>query len=127
MRDAWERLPKKGGNMEDCIFCKLANGEIPTDMVYEDDRIACFRDTDPQAPVHVLMVPKRHIPSLDDLTEEDSDLLGYMMIKIKDIAAGEGLENGYRAVINCGEDGQQTVKHLHIHILGKRKMTWPPG
>ena len=127
MREAWERLPKKGGNMEDCIFCKLANGEIPTDMVYEDDRIACFRDADPQAPVHVLMVPKRHIPSLDDLTEEDSDLLGYMMIKIKDIAAGEGLENGYRAVINCGEDGQQTVKHLHIHILGKRKMTWPPG
>jgi histidine triad (HIT) family protein len=127
MRDAWERLPKKGGNMEDCIFCKLANGEIPTDMVYEDDRIACFRDADPQAPVHVLMVPKRHIPSLDELTEEDSDLLGYMMIKIKDIAAGEGLENGYRAVINCGEDGQQTVKHLHIHILGKRKMTWPPG
>ena len=127
MRDAWERLPKKGGNMEDCIFCKLANGEIPTDMVYEDDRIACFRDADPQAPVHVLMVPKRHIPSLDDLTEEDSDLMGYMMIKIKDIAAGEGLENGYRAVINCGEDGQQTVKHLHIHILGKRKMTWPPG
>ena len=127
MRDAWERLPKKGGNMEDCIFCKLANGEITTDMVYEDDRIACFRDADPQAPVHVLMVPKRHIPSLDDLTEEDSDLLGYMMIKIKDIAAGEGLENGYRAVINCGEDGQQTVKHLHIHILGKRKMTWPPG
>ena len=113
--------------MEDCIFCKLANGEIPTDMVYEDDRIACFRDADPQAPVHVLMVPKRHIPSLDDLTEEDSDLLGYMMIKIKDIAAGEGLENGYRVVINCGEDGQQTVKHLHIHILGKRKMTWPPG
>lgn len=127
MRDAWERLPKKGGNMEDCIFCKLANGEIPTDMVYEDDRIACFRDADPQAPVHVLMVPKRHIPSLDDLMEEDSDLLGYMMIKIKDIAAGEGLENGYRAVINCGEDGQQTVKHLHIHILGKRKLTWPPG
>lgn len=127
MRDAWERLPKKGGNMEDCIFCKLANGEIPTDMVYEDDRIACFRDADPQAPVHILMVPKRHIPSLDDLTEEDSELLGYMMIKIKDIAAGEGLENGYRAVINCGEDGQQTVKHLHIHILGKRKMTWPPG
>lgn len=113
--------------MEDCIFCKLANGEIPTDMVYEDDRIACFRDADPQAPVHILMVPKRHIPSLDDLTEEDSDLLGYMMIKIKDIAAGEGLKNGYRAVINCGEDGQQTVKHLHIHILGKRKMTWPPG
>lgn len=113
--------------MEDCIFCKLANGEIPTEMVYEDDRIACFRDAQPQAPVHVLIVPKEHIASLDDLTEKDADLMGYMMLKIKDIAASEGLENGYRAVINCGEDGQQTVKHLHIHLLGKRKMIWPPG
>lgn len=113
--------------MDDCIFCKLANGEIPTEMVYQDDRIACFKDASPQAPVHVLMVPKRHIASLDDLTPEDEELMGYMMMKIKDIASSLGLENGYRAVINCGEDGQQTVKHLHIHILGKRKLTWPPG
>ncbi|MBM6990353.1 histidine triad nucleotide-binding protein [Mobilibacterium timonense] len=113
--------------MDDCIFCKLANGEIPTEMVYQDDRIACFKDASPQAPVHVLMVPKRHIASLDDLTPEDEELMGYMMLKIKDIASSLGLENGYRAVINCGEDGQQTVKHLHIHILGKRKLTWPPG
>ncbi len=113
--------------MSDCIFCSLANGEIPTDMVYEDERIACFRDTDPQAPVHVLMVPKVHIASLNDLTEDDADLMGYMMLKIKEIAASEGLDNGYRVVINTGEDGQQTVKHLHIHLLGKRKMIWPPG
>lgn len=113
--------------MDDCIFCKLSNGEIPTEMVYQDDRIACFKDASPQAPVHVLMVPKRHIASLDDLTPEDEELMGYMMLKIKDIASSLGLENGYRAVINCGEDGQQTVKHLHIHILGKRKLTWPPG
>lgn len=113
--------------MTDCIFCKLANGEIPTDMVYQDDLIAAFRDAEPQAPVHILMVPKQHVASLDDLTDDHKDLIGHMMLKIKEIAKLEGLENGYRAVINCGEDGQQTVKHLHIHILGKRKMTWPPG
>ena len=106
--------------MSDCIFCKLANGEIPTDMVYEDDLIAVFRDADPQAPVHMLMVPKIHVASLDDLHEEHAALMGHMMLKIKEIAAQEG-------VINTGEDGQQTVKHLHIHILGKRAMHWPPG
>lgn len=113
--------------MSDCIFCMLANGEIPTEMVYEDELCACFRDASPQAPVHLLLVPKIHIASLDDLKEENAELISHMMLKIKDIAAAEGLENGYRAVINCGEDGQQTVQHLHIHILGKRKMTWPPG
>lgn len=113
--------------MVDCIFCKLANGEIPTDMVYEDDRIAVFRDAAPQAPVHMLMVPKIHIASLDDLDDEYADLAGHMMCMIKKVAAQEGLENGYRCVINTGTEGQQTVKHLHIHILGKRQMQWPPG
>ena len=113
--------------MSDCIFCKLANGEIPANVAYEDDRIFCFHDADPQAPVHVLMIPKKHIASIDDVTDEDADLMGYMMTKIKDVAASLGLENGYRVVINCGEDGFQTVKHLHLHILGKRKLTWPPG
>lgn len=113
--------------MTDCIFCKLANGEILTDMVYQDELIACFRDAQPQAPVHILMVPKQHVASLDELTGEHHALMGHMMVKIREVAALEGLENGYRAVINCGEDGQQTVQHLHIHILGKRKMTWPPG
>ena len=105
----------------------MANGEIPSNKVYEDDKILCFHDADPQAPVHVLIIPKKHIPSLDDVTEEDRDLLGYIMLKVKDLAKDLGLDNGYRVVNNCGEDGFQTVKHLHVHLLGKRKMTWPPG
>lgn len=113
--------------MSDCIFCKIAAGEIPANAAYEDDKIFCFHDLDPQAPVHVLMIPKKHIASTDDIKDEDQQLLGYMMSKIRDVAAELGLENGYRVVINCGEDGMQTVKHLHLHILGKRKLTWPPG
>lgn len=121
------KLIRRIRSMDDCIFCKLANGEIPTDMVYEDDMIAVFRDAAPQAPVHMLMVPKIHVASLDDLTDDHADLMAHMMLKIKEVCAQEGLGNGYRCVINTGEDGQQTVKHLHIHILGKRAMQWPPG
>ena len=113
--------------MTDCIFCKIAQKEIPSSAVYEDDRILCFHDLEPQAPVHVLIIPKKHIESLDAVTDEDRDLLGYIMTKVKDIAQELGLENGYRLVNNCGEDGFQTVKHLHFHLLGKRKMTRPPG
>ncbi|MBN7772705.1 histidine triad nucleotide-binding protein [Clostridium aminobutyricum] len=113
--------------MADCIFCMIANKEIPSKLVYEDDKIICFHDLEPQAPVHVLIVPKKHIASLDDVTAEDQELLGYIMIKVKDIAKQLELENGYRLVNNCGEDGFQTVKHIHFHLLGKRKMTWPPG
>ena len=113
--------------MSDCIFCAIAGHEIPTNAVYEDDRILCFHDLEPQAPVHVLVIPKKHIASLDDAGEEDQELLGYIMVKIHEIAAELGLENGYRVVINNGEDAFQTVKHLHFHILGKRKLTWPPG
>jgi len=105
----------------------LANHDIPTEVVYEDDKIFCFKDASPQAPVHVLVIPKKHIASLDDVTEEDKELLGYIMVKIHEIAAELGLENGYRVVSNNGEDAFQTVKHLHFHILGKRKMLWPPG
>lgn len=113
--------------MVDCIFCMIANKEIPGNIVYEDDRIVCFHDLEPQAPVHVLIIPKKHIASLDDVKDDDAELLGYIMTKVKDIAAILGLENGYRLVNNCGEDGMQTVKHLHFHLLGKRKLTWPPG
>ncbi len=113
--------------MADCIFCMIANKEIPGNIVYEDDRIVCFHDLEPQAPVHVLIIPKKHIASLDDVKDDDAELLGYIMTKVKDIAAILGLENGYRLVNNCGEDGMQTVKHLHFHLLGKRKLTWPPG
>ncbi|MCI8631849.1 MAG: histidine triad nucleotide-binding protein [Firmicutes bacterium] len=113
--------------MADCIFCMIANKEVPSNIVYEDDKIVCFHDLEPQAPVHVLIIPKKHIASLDDTASADAELLGYIMTKVKDIAGMLGLENGYRLVNNCGEDGMQTVKHLHFHLLGKRKLTWPPG
>ena len=113
--------------MKDCIFCKIASGEIPAKLVYEDDKIICFHDMDPQAPVHVLMIPKKHVEGTNDIKAEDNELMAYMMSKIQDITKQLGLDNGYRVVINCGEDGLQTVPHLHFHILGKRKLTWPPG
>jgi len=113
----------------DCIFCKIISREIPSDVVYEDDEIMAFRDLNPMAPVHVLIIPKEHISSLDEATGTDgqSAMLGRLMSKIKEIAALLGLENGYRVVSNCGEDGMQTVGHLHFHLLGGRKLGWPPG
>jgi diadenosine tetraphosphate (Ap4A) HIT family hydrolase len=105
----------------------IANKDIPSKIAYEDERIMAFHDLEPQAPVHVLVIPKKHISSLDDLQPEDADLIAHLMLKVKEIAKDLGLENGYRLVNNCGEDGMQTVKHLHFHLLGKRKMTWPPG
>ena len=113
--------------MSDCIFCKIAQGEIPSTKVYEDDSILCFHDADPQAPVHVLIIPKKHIESMDDVGAEDGEVMAHIMLKVKEIAAQLGLDHGYRLVNNCGEDGFQTVKHLHFHLLGKRRMTWPPG
>ena len=113
--------------MSDCLFCKIVAGEIPSNKVYEDDEILAFNDVAPQAPVHFLIVPKKHMASLDDTTDEDAALLAHIMLKIKDIAKDLGLENGYRVVINTGEDGMQSVKHLHVHVLGKRRLLWPPG
>jgi histidine triad (HIT) family protein len=95
--------------------------------VYEDEHILCFHDLEPRAPVHVLIIPKKHIDSLDAVADGDAALLGLLLAKVKDIAALLGLENGYRLVNNCGEDGMQTVKHLHFHLLGKRRLLWPPG
>ena len=113
--------------MSDCLFCKIVAGEIPSNKVYEDDQILAFHDVAPQAPVHFLIVPKKHIASLDETCEEDAALLAHIMLKIKELAKQEGLENGYRVVINTGEDGMQSVKHLHVHVLGKRRLLWPPG
>jgi len=113
--------------MTTCIFCMIGNKDIPAKVVYEDEYILCFHDLEPKAPVHVLIISKKHIDSLDGVTELDSELLAHIMLKVKDIAAELGLENGYRLVNNCGEDGMQSVKHLHFHLLGKRKMIWPPG
>ena len=113
--------------MADCLFCSIVDHEIPSDVIYEDDMIIAFNDIAPQAPVHFLVVPKKHIASLDEATEEDKELISHILLKIPELVKEQGVENGYRVVINTGEDGDQTVKHLHFHILGKRKMTWPPG
>jgi histidine triad (HIT) family protein len=109
------------------IFKKILDKEIPADIVYEDDRCLAFRDINPQAPVHVLIVPKVEIASLADAQETDAPLLGYLLTVAAKVASKLGLANGYRAVINCGSDGGQTVDHLHVHLLGGRSMKWPPG
>ncbi|MDR2355506.1 MAG: histidine triad nucleotide-binding protein [Clostridiales Family XIII bacterium] len=113
--------------MFECVFCKIAKGDIPARVAYEDEHILCFHDLEPQAPVHVLLIPRKHIESLDAAAGEDAALLGHLLLSVRDIAARLGLENGYRLVNNCGEDGMQTVKHLHFHLLGKRRLLWPPG
>ena len=111
----------------DCIFCKIANGEIPSKKVYEDERILAFYDLDPQAPVHILLIPKTHIASANELTEENADVVSHIFLTAAKLAKELGLDKGYRIVNNCGEDGGQTVHHLHFHLLGGRSMKWPPG
>lgn len=111
----------------DCIFCKIAAGDIPSEIVFQDDEVLVFKDTNPQAPVHLLVIPKRHIKSVDELSEGDGELLGKIFQAIKKSAKDFELENGYRVVTNVGEDGGQSVAHLHFHVLGKRKLLWPPG
>jgi histidine triad (HIT) family protein len=111
----------------DTIFGKIIRREIPADVVYEDDLALAFRDIQPQAPTHILVIPKKAIPKLADAQPEDQALLGHLLLTAKNVAAQQGLGNGYRVVINTGEDGGQTVYHLHLHILGGRALAWPPG
>lgn len=111
----------------DCIFCKIARNEIPSQKLYEDDEIVAFNDLEPQAPVHVLIIPKAHISSANEITAENSDIIGKIFMVAAKIAKEQGLNKGYRIVNNCGEDGGQTVQHLHFHLLGGRKMHWPAG
>lgn len=114
--------------MADCLFCKMVAGEIKSAVVYENDRILAFRDIRPQAPVHILVIPKQHIPTLDDLPEDDPELAHELLHAAKNIARQEGLaESGYRTVINCRGDAGQEVPHLHLHVLGRRRLHWPPG
>lgn len=114
--------------MDDCIFCKIIKGEIPSEKVYEDDTVLCFKDISPGAPVHVLIIPKKHIDSINDITEEDTKLIAYIYLIAKKIAHELGIANkGYRIVTNCGKDGGQTVPHVHFHMLGGRNLKWPPG
>lgn len=112
----------------DCIFCKIAAGEFGGPPVYQDEDVTAFRDINPQAPSHLLLIPNKHIASVSDASAEDQALLGKLMMTAAQIAGREGIDdNGYRLVVNTGTNGGQTVFHLHVHILGGRKMTWPPG
>ncbi|MBE5040034.1 histidine triad nucleotide-binding protein [Ructibacterium gallinarum] len=114
--------------MEDCLFCKIIRGEIPSTKVYEDDQVYAFLDIEPQAPTHIILVPKEHIASANELTKENAAVVGHIFTVAASLAAREGFaEKGYRIVNNCGEDGGQTVGHLHFHLLAGRNLGWPPG
>jgi histidine triad (HIT) family protein len=111
----------------DCVFCKIIAGEIPSKQIYQDDLIYAFADIHPQAPTHLLVLPRKHIASLAHIGGGDESLLGHLLAVSAEIARKAGLQNGYRVVINTGADGGQTVDHLHLHVLGGRAMHWPPG
>jgi histidine triad (HIT) family protein len=114
--------------MADCLFCKLLAGEIPASIVYEDERVVAFRDINPQAPTHVLVIPRRHIATLNDLGPDDDGLVGELVRRAAAIAKEQGhAERGYRVVFNCNADAGQTVFHIHLHLVAGRKLGWPPG
>ncbi len=109
------------------LFQKIIDGDVPADIVHEDERCIAFRDINPQAPTHLLIVPRKPIPTLDDLEPEDAGLVGHLFLVARQLAAEEELTDGYRTVFNCGDHGQQSVYHLHLHLLGGRQLSWPPG
>ena len=114
--------------MSDCLFCKIIAGEIPSKKVFENKDFLAFEDINPQAPVHILFISNKHIETLNDISDGDAALLGSMLVKIKSLAGEQGIsEDGYRLVINCNKNAGQEVFHLHVHLLGGRKFTWPPG
>jgi histidine triad (HIT) family protein len=114
--------------MDNCIFCKMVRGEIRPDLVYEDDEVLAFRDLNPQAPTHVLVIPKRHIGTLNDLLPQDAELVGRLFLAARRVAEIDGIaERGYRTLINCNAEAGQSVFHVHLHVLGGRPMHWPPG
>lgn len=111
-----------------CVFCGISRGEIPSTLVHEEDDLVAFRDLNPQAPTHVLVIPRRHVASVNDLAGGDEELVGRLVLAAREVASKEGLsDGGYRLVLNTGADGGQTVHHLHLHVLGGRTMSWPPG
>ena len=113
--------------MADCLFCKIVAGEIPSTKIYEDEYVYAFLDIAPQAPFHAIVIPKEHIASADEITADNSILVAKVFESVAKIAKQENLENGYRVVNNCGEDGGQTVGHIHFHLLARRNLAWPPG
>lgn len=114
--------------MSNDLFLKIIEREIPADIVFENDEILAFRDINPQAPVHILIIPKRRVATLNELEDDDAELIGRLVLTARKLAADEGLaEDGYRLVLNCNENGGQSVYHIHLHLLGGRRMDWPPG
>ena len=114
--------------MSDCLFCKIIKGEIPGDIVYENNHVLAFNDINPIAPTHILIIPKGHISTLNDLEEEHTQIMGELFLAAKAIANDKGFsDSGYRTVFNCNKDAQQTVLHIHLHLIAGRQMTWPPG
>ena len=112
----------------DCLFCKILAGDIPADIVFESDDVIGFRDINPQAPTHVVIIPRRHIPTINDLESDDDATVGKLFLAAKEIAADEGLsDDGYRVVMNCNSAAGQTVFHIHLHLVGGRQLLWPPG
>lgn len=113
--------------MSDCVFCKIVSGDVPANIVHQDGDLVAFRDLNPQAPVHLLIVPRKHIASMNEAADEDQGLLGRLFLAARELAAKEGVDQGYRLVNNCGSSAGQSVFHIHVHLLGGRTMTWPPG
>ncbi|MCK9221605.1 MAG: histidine triad nucleotide-binding protein [Limnochordia bacterium] len=114
--------------MSGCLFCKIATGQVPADKVYEDELVVAFKDINPQAPVHLLIIPRKHIPSVTEIKEDDLTLVGHIHHVAAKLAEEQGIaKDGYRIVTNCGEQGGQTVLHVHFHLLGGRSLGWPPG
>jgi histidine triad (HIT) family protein len=114
--------------MEDCIFCKIVNKDIPAELIFEDAQIVAFNDINPQAPIHILIIPKEHFASLNDIPDEKKELLSHILLRARQIAQNIGIkEKGYRIVLNTARDSGQEVFHIHFHLLGGRRMTWPPG
>lgn len=114
--------------MSDCLFCKIRDGKIPAELVFQNDEVLAFNDVNPQAPTHLLIIPKKHVSTVNDLNQEDEVMMGKLFSAAKQIAAEKGLsDDGYRLVVNCNEGAGQTVFHIHMHLLAGRAMTWPPG
>ena len=113
---------------DDCLFCRIASGQIPATLVHQDEHLVAFRDINPQAPTHILVIPREHVASLDAAADHHRELLGRILLAARNLARSEGIaEDGYRTVLNIGADGGQTVHHLHLHLLGGRGLAWPPG
>ena len=113
--------------MQDCLFCKIVSGEIAAEIVFRDDHVLAFRDINPQSPVHLIIIPLKHIQSVVSINTDDFDLMGHLFFAVKEIAERLSLADGFRLVVNCGRNAGQEIQHIHIHMLGGRAMGWPPG